>query len=184
MSNINECRKLMRGIIGEPNQDSHICIITAVDGVTCDVKRIIDGKEIKRVRLNATIKASDGLVIVPKTCSAVLVTKIDSNKYFVSQFSEIEKIILNVTDHVEVNAANTITFNSGENGGLVLSEKVADKISALETEINNLKNVFSSWVTVPNDGGAALKLAVTTWASGTISPLSEKTFFENTKITH
>jgi hypothetical protein len=40
---------------------------------------------------------------------------------------------------------------------LALAEKV-------DQELNDLKSVFSGWSPVPNDGGAALKVAVTTWA--------------------
>jgi hypothetical protein len=38
---------------------------------------------------------------------------------------------------------------------------VAEKV---DQAINDLKSVFSGWVPVPNDGGAALKTAITTWA--------------------
>lgn len=37
--------------------------------------------------------------------------------------------------------------------------------SAVETELNDLKNVFTAWVPVALDGGAALKTAVTPWAA-------------------
>lgn len=39
---------------------------------------------------------------------------------------------------------------------------VAEKV---DQELNDLKNVFSLWAPVANDGGAALKTAVSTWAS-------------------
>lgn len=85
----NECRKLLRIIVGKPEQPSHVCIVTAVnvdtgeDVATCDVRHVFDNKEIKKIRLNTTFKASDGFVIVPKIGSAVLVTNIESDKYFV-----------------------------------------------------------------------------------------------------
>ncbi len=183
MSKEYECRKLIRGIIGEPNQDSHLCIVTAVDGATCDVKRIIDGKEIKRVRLNATIKASDGLVIVPKIDSAVLVTKIDSNKYFVSQFSEIEKIILNVTDNIEVNAANTITFNGGENGGLTITPELKTQLDKMTKRIDGIMDAIKNAQPTTDNSGAGLKTAMVT-ALEMITDIEDFSQIENTKITH
>ncbi len=102
MSNERKCRKMLREIVGQPGFDTYACKVTAVNGATCDVLRILDDKEIKEVRLNATIRESDGLVIAPKTDSVVLVTNIDGDKYFVSQFSEIEKITLNVADKVSI----------------------------------------------------------------------------------
>lgn len=81
-------------------------------------------------------------------------------------------------------SSGKIEFNGGENGGLVKSEAVAEKIAALEKEINGLKNILSSWTPVPQDGGAALKAAVTAWAGQAVSPVSKKNDFENSKITH
>ena len=102
MSKERECGMMLRRIAGQSGYDTYACTVTAVDGATCTIERILDDKEIKNVRLNATIKTSDGLVIVPKIGSVVLVTNIDGDKYFVSQFSEIEKITLNVADKVSI----------------------------------------------------------------------------------
>lgn len=84
---------------------------------------------------------------------------------------------------VEIKAGKTV-FNGGDNGGLVKSEPVAQKISDLEKEFNKLKNIFSSWITVPQDGGASLKTAIASWASQTIAPIAKKEDFESDKITH
>lgn len=36
-------------------------------------------------------------------------------------------------------------------------------IEELQNDINNLKSIISAWVPVPNDGGAALKAALSSW---------------------
>lgn len=40
----------------------------------------------------------------------------------------------------------------------------------LQTDVNDLKNLINTWIPVPSDGGAALKVALTTWIA---TPLIE-----------
>ncbi len=168
MSKEYECRKLIRAIVGEPELDSYICKVTAVNGATCDVKRILDDKEIKNVRLNATIKAEDGLVIVPKIESAVLVTTIDGYKYFVSQFSKIEKITLNVSD--------AIVVNEGKNGAI--------KIKELTDKLNELVKIFNSHIhTTSATIGTGPSVGVIS-ATATKAQEFQQSDYEDTKILH
>ncbi|MDR3094923.1 MAG: hypothetical protein LBU62_09840, partial [Bacteroidales bacterium] len=104
----------LREIVKKPGYESYLCTVTATDGATCDVTRVLDGKIVKDVRLNATISESDGLVIVPKAESYVLITNIDCDKWFVSQFSAIEKILLNVGCDDRPVVFVPITFNQPE----------------------------------------------------------------------
>lgn len=46
---------------------------------------------------------------------------------------------------------------------VALAAKVKTELDKLKDDINSLKTVFSGWIVVPNDGGAALKTAATTW---------------------
>jgi hypothetical protein len=79
--------------------------------------------------------------------------------------------------------ADEMVFRDGKNGGLINIDDLVMKINTIEKEINNLKTVFSSWVTVPNDGGAALKTAVAGWTAQTIS-LTQKQDLEDNTILH
>lgn len=54
------------------------------------------------------------------------------------------------------------------------SSDAAAKASAVKDELDDLKAVFTTWVVSPNDGGAALKLAVATWAGTPASVASTK----------
>lgn len=66
---------------------------------------------------------------------------------------------------------------------MVKAEQLAQRINAIEKDINTLKNVFSAWVTTPNDGGAALKLAAAAWA-GSLLTLTQRSDYENGKVKH
>lgn len=124
------------------------------------------------VRKRASVGIGDdskkGIVITPVMGSSVIISRIgDSDELFVEMFSEVESIV----------------FDGGENEGLVKVKEITSKINTLETEINNLKTIFSTWVPVPSDGGAALKTAITTWAGSQLE-LTNKSDIQNEKIKH
>ena len=76
-----------------------------------------------------------------------------------------------------------IVLNGGSNGGLVVIDRLVDKLNQLEKEVNDLKNVFSSWSPVVQDGGAALKASVASWASATIETTKVEDL-EDTNVKH
>lgn len=51
----------------------------------------------------------------------------------------------------------------GNADNLIRYTKTANSINELKDSINDLKNIISAWVPVPNDGGAALKSALASW---------------------
>lgn len=52
----------------------------------------------------------------------------------------------------------------GDADFLIGFNKTKESIDELKTSVNDLKSIFTSWTPVPNDGGAALKVAISTWA--------------------
>ena len=166
----------IRKLAGSANAfETFVCEVKSVDGATCTVTRVLDGLEIADVRLNCHITENEGIVVTPKVNSFVLVTNIDGRQYFVSQCSEIEKITINCDDK--------IIINDGNNGGLINIEKLTQKLKTIETDINSLKNIMTAWIPVAQDGGAALKGAVETWA-GDLLAITQTSDYEDTKVTH
>lgn len=74
-----------------------------------------------------------------------------------------------------------IVFNNGSLGGLVKVNDLVTRLNTIEQDINALKNAFSSWTVVPNDGGGALKTATTVWYSQQLQP-TQVGQIENPKI--
>lgn len=69
-------------------------------------------------------------------------------------------------------------------GGLAKVQPITQRLNALESDLNTLKNVFKTlWVPVANDGGAALKTASSAWAN---APLTQTQVgdLENDKVKH
>lgn len=53
----------------------------------------------------------------------------------------------------------------GNTDNLLRFSKTKEVLDELKNDITTLKNIFKTWTPVPNDGGAALKTASTTWAN-------------------
>lgn len=66
---------------------------------------------------------------------------------------------------------------AGDADFMVRFNPLKSVIDEMQNDIGTLKNVFSSWVPAPNDGGAALKAAAATWYG---SPLTQN--IDNAKI--
>lgn len=125
------------------------------------------------VRLMATV--NDGCYIIPKGDSTVVVAMSTHVEPYVAMFSDVEKIIWlgGYFDGVPI-----VTHPTDSNKGLL------KKINELENEINDLKTIFSTtWTPVPNDGGAALKTAATSWSAAQITPTTQIDI-EHPNITH
>lgn len=173
------------------DEATRTCVVETLGG---DESITIEG-----VRLMANI--DDGLLIVPEVESDVIVSYSTLYPPFICQFSAIKKLLLVVSENtvsVEVNEDGVlvelndtkisltdgkIQFNDGAFDGLVKVAELTDKLNTIEDSINALKQVFSSWTPVPQDGGAALKAAVGTWAGQQLQP-TQQSQIENTKVTH
>jgi hypothetical protein len=67
-----------------------------------------------------------------------------------------KKVIVNSIDPIELN---------GNTDNAVRFTKLKDVVDEIQSDIADLKTVIgTTWVVVPNDGGAALKAAAATWA--------------------
>jgi hypothetical protein len=160
---------LLKGVEG-----SFIASVVEDKKTTVDVQDF-NGTLYPDVRKIATKGAKGFIPNLPKN-SFVLVSRISkSDDLFISMMSEIEGIDFDVK--------NDIVINGGKNNGLVKVKELTEKINAIEKDINSLKQVFSLWVTAPNDGGAALKTAAGTWY-GSVLQLTNQLDIENKNIKH
>lgn len=171
--------ELLRMITDDPTKEiySIICEVTELNENerTVDVKPLNGDAEIFGVRLQSAIGLNNGFVIFPKVGSVVIVTFLNKLTGYVSTCSEIDKIY--------IDAENEIIFNDGQNDGIVKISPLVNKLNAIENDINQLKGLFSAWVTVPSDGGASLKTLTATWSTGVLTPTTNPDI-ENTKIKH
>lgn len=130
-----------------------ICTAVDWDNKVMDAKGVSDDLEYYDIELGAGV--FDLKPVIGATCLIGIVEGEDCDGFILSA-SEVEKI--------EIKANTLVEFNSGELGGLVKVDALVSKLNAVEQSLNSLKTVFSQWVPVPQDGGSALKTAVSTWA--------------------
>lgn len=74
-----------------------------------------------------------------------------------------------------------ITVFDGEDYAVKFNE-LKTIVEELQNDLTTLKSAFSGWVTVPNDGGAALKAATATWYGTAISGNMDNSKVEKVRL--
>ena len=201
MSNIADIIRQMAQ--GGRQTVSLVCTVDAVDkdARTVDCTPLDEGAPLLGVNLQANQESKVGVVSFPRVGSFVVVGFVaDGSAGVVLLTDDVESVEVVISDdtarvtmdedgvRVEVGDETTaeltkdgIVFNGGDLGGLVKVEELTKQINAIEKDINTLKNIFTGWVTVSQDGGAALKTAATTWAGQTLT-LTKRGDYENEKV--
>lgn len=159
--------------------------VVSVQGDTCTVK--IDGLDLPDVRLSPTrTERDERLLLTPAINSFVLVGSLsgDLNNLCVLASDTLASVELTIGDISLFIDKEGIVLNEGELGGLVKLEDLTKKINALENELNQLKNIFKTWVPPTSpviENGAALKVAISSWAHAPII-LTKPDELENKKV--
>ncbi len=210
MSNIKEIiRQLAKG----SQTVNLVCTVDAVNKTarTVDCTPLDESAPLLGVNLQANQGSKFGIVAFPRVGSFVVVGFVaDGNAGVVLLTDEVESIEwvfgenstqmsvdgqglrisvkgksenVGGTDTVMELTSEGIVLNGGGLGGIVKVEQLTRHINAIENDINTLKKVFSAWKITPNDGGAALKLAATTWAGSPLT-LTRRGDYENEKVKH
>lgn len=178
MDRSKEIKDVLKSIAGVPGMMFVMGKVESVGNETCSVK-IADRLVINDVRLNASADGNrDNILIKPKVGSMVLMADLsggDLRSLVVISFSAI--------DSLTVKFEGDVVIDEGKNEGLVKVVELTNRLNAIEQDNNSLKRIFSSWVAVPNDGGAALKAASSSWASQTLAETKQQDI-ENPKIKH
>ena len=178
MDRSKEIKEVIKSIAGVPGMMFVMGKVESVGDETCSVK-IADRLVINDVRLNASADGNaDNILIKPKVGSMVMMADLSGG-----ELRSLVVISFSALDTMTVMFDGEVVINGGENEGLVKVVELAEKLNAIENDINNLKSIFSSWVPVVYDGGASLKAAAASWASQSLQTTSKEDI-ENPKIKH
>lgn len=151
------------GVVASVDPSKKICSVELLTGETIEDVRLQTDLSLN-ANSDIVARDADGLVMVPKAGSNVIITFINKTDAFVSYFSDISDVFI-VTDKYQ--------FNDGENGGLINIVDQVSKLNGLVSELSaELLKIQASFVGV---GGA--------YAPGTLSQFN-KDDFEDTKIIH
>ena len=166
------------------NIEAQLCTVTAVDAAarTVDCEPLDESAPLLGVNLQANQGLTSGMVLIPKVGSYVIVALMnDGVNGCVIATEEVERMELVIGRTSIVVTEDGIVLNGGALGGLVKVEALTARLNGIEESINELKAALSGWVPAPQDGGAALKGAISSWASETLV-LTDRGDYENEKV--
>lgn len=143
------------------------------DTRTIDVEPLNGDPEIFGVNLQADPEQEDGIVLIPTKDSTVLVTFLDNTRAFVSLFSQVDKVLVDIEEY---------TFNGGDNGGLINIEDLVTKLNNVENKVNTLLTTLKS-ITVPLAPSGSVPFAPF-FSSVTDLTTTSKSDLEDDKIKH
>lgn len=177
-----------------------VCTVDEVDkdARTIDCTPINEGAPLLGVNLQANQEADYGICVFPEKGSFVVVGFVADGAagvVLLTEKIESAEIVIGDTsavmdaDGVRIDTAKMsahinqedIIFNGGDLGGLVKVEDLTKRLNLIENDINNLKTVFTGWAPFPQDGGGALKGAISSWAGAQLVN-TQRGDYENTKI--
>ena len=102
--------------------------VKSVEGETCTVQ--VDDLTLSDVRLRAVVNGKESKMLITPACESY-VTMIDlgdaMTDLLVIAYSEIEKVEI---------ACDKVSFNGGNNGGLINIQALTDKLNSLITKFN------------------------------------------------
>lgn len=168
MDPYRELRELLANIGGGKATNLYQGVVTALSDITCEVS--IDGLSIPDVRLRASTEVDGAQIIVRPTVGSVVIVG--------SLTSDLDHLVV-----LSMDRAEDVIINGGKLGGLINVQELTQKLNTLESEVNNLKQLFASWVPVKGDGGAVLRGLLGSWAGKRLT-LSRREDYEDTKVKH
>lgn len=201
--NEGEVNSALIQLVQEQIPPAFVGKVLSVDEATAEVEVLYNELEYTAKLKSIVDEQEVGLVLLPEMDSMVYVVPegIVEPRYVVAKVNTIAKIKLVmgdlaiILDKEEKLASLTVgnttievmndlaSINGGDNGGVPVSQSISDKLNALENDINSLKQAFSQWVPVSQDGGAALKSGITSWAGQSITN-TKSGDLENSKFKH
>lgn len=168
MDPYRELREHLANIGGGKATNLYQGVVTALSDITCEVS--IDGLSIPDVRLRASTEVDGAQIIVRPAVGSVVIVG--------SLTGDLDHLVVLSMDRSE-----EVIINGGKLGGLIKVQELTQKLNALESEVNNLKQLFASWVPVKGDGGAVLRGLLGSWAGKRLT-LSRREDYEDTKVKH
>ena len=168
MDPYRELRERLANIGGGKATNLYQGVVTALSDITCEVS--IDGLSIPDVRLRASTEVDGAQIIVRPAVGSVVIVG--------SLTGDLDHLVV-----LSMDRAEEVIINGGKLGGLIKVQELTQKLNALESEVNNLKQLFASWVPVKGDGGAVLRGLLGSWAGKRLT-LSRREDYEDTKVKH
>lgn len=136
------------------------------------------------VLLNVMLQNVGGFYLIPDANCNCIIGNVDgrARKHLIWAAKYV-KLSITIGSQTLVTDNDGWVFNGGNNDGMVLLMPLLNALQTVQKDINKLKNIFNTWAPSPNDGGAALKSALTgaTYPTNLLT-VTQQNDLENTKI--
>lgn len=162
------------------------CTVSSVDidSQTCDCVAISDNAEteIPNVRLSA--EANDGIIIIPKVDSTVIVGLSSRIGAFVAMFEDLDSYQIAINETTFLIQDGLTQFNDGSFGGLTKTQELKTQIDKTNEVVNIILTILTgSTVNEPGNGApSALQAALGAALAG--KQVGDFSDIENDKVTH
>lgn len=165
---MDSLEKLKRAIIAQVKAQTPVQTIWA----ECVSTNIEDGTMVAKadeLEYDDVLLGLGADITVPEVGAKVLLGLVANQR---------EATYLLYSDRIALRRINGDAF-----GGMVKVEELVSELNSLKQDLNTLKSVMSAWIPVPNDGGASLKTAATSWSSQALEP-AVSAQLQNPIVTH
>jgi len=165
-----------------------VCTVDSVDTTsqTCDCTPVSGNSTAKIPSVSLKAEPNDGLLLIPKVDSVVIVALSQKNTGYVALFSDLdslEMVVFNGTQKSSLKISQGLTqFNDGGFGGLTKTLELKTQINKLNAQLQAVITALTTWAPVPGDGGAALKAAAIAGMAG--KPAGDFSGIENPLVKH
>jgi hypothetical protein len=176
----------MSGNFGQDRVQLLVCKVKSVDEdkSTCIVLSKSGKESVEIPNVSLQVGVCDGLQIIPKIDSDVLILRSTYQSPFVVNWSDIDKYYIQVGDSsFTIENDGKMQLNDGSYDGLVKVKELTDKINALENLVNNLLNTLKA-TTIPLAPSGTYPFAPLYASFNPIQPITQQSDIENINITH
>ena len=176
----------MSGNFGQDRVQLLVCKVKSVDEdkSTCVVLSKSGKESVEIPNVSLQVGVCDGLQIIPKVDSDVLILRSTYQSPFVVNWSDIDKYYIQVGDSsFTIENDGKMQLNDGSYDGLVKVKELTDKINALENLVNNLLNTLKT-TTIPLAPSGTYPFAPLYASFNPIQPITQQSDIENINITH
>ena len=180
----NKIREGLKALAQRFGPDAIIPVtVESVDTSAYTCKCITDDEfEIPDVLYKNFSDSNIDFITQPALNSRIWIGRIaDSDDWIMLKPGKIDKFHVKCGENDFELTNDAVVFNGGTNGGMVKRDGLINQLNKVENMVKDLQTAMSDWVSVPGDGGAALKVALTGWLGSTLN-LSAITDIENIKV--
>lgn len=140
-------------------------VVSAVNGMLCDVRPSDGGAEMYDVRLKVSATDQElGAVAVPVVGSPVIMAMLngDANAWTVVHVERIERWFLQLPGKASIEAlpSGEVHLNGQSFGGIIKVQELRAELAKVNTFLLTLRSTITGAVPVAGDGGAAIKTAL------------------------